>query len=71
VSRDVDRALESLNEALEVRRVALGRAVENVYIQFAPIVAQREKEYNDALRAASGGGAWSTVSGTGLLDTDG
>lgn len=71
MSREVDLALEALDEVLELRRVALGRAAENVHRQFAAIVAKREKEYNDVLRAASGSGPWSTRSGTGASDTDG
>lgn len=70
MSREVDLALEALEEVLELRRVALGRAAENVHRQFASIVAKREKAYNDVLRA-SGSGPWSTRSGTGASDTDG
>lgn len=47
---EVQKALEDLHLALETRDIALGRATENVYAQFAPIVAKREKAYNDALR---------------------
>jgi len=47
---DVQKALEDLHVALETRDIALGRAAENVYKQFAGIVAKREKAYNDALR---------------------
>jgi len=47
---DVQKALEDLHVALETRDIALGRATENVYKQFAGIVAKREKAYNDALR---------------------
>jgi hypothetical protein len=47
---EVRQALEDLHVAIETRDIALSRAVENVYTQFAAIVAKREKEYNDALR---------------------
>ena len=47
---EVQQALEELHLALETRDIALGRAAENVYAQFAGIVAKREKAYNDALR---------------------
>jgi len=47
---EVRQALEDLHVAIETRDLALSRAVENVYAQFASIVARREKEYNDALR---------------------
>ena len=49
-NNDVQKALEELHIALETRDVALGRAVESVYKQFAGIVAKREKAYNDALK---------------------
>jgi hypothetical protein len=47
---EVRQALEDLHLAIETRDLALSRAVENVYAQFASIVARREREYNDALR---------------------
>lgn len=47
---EMRQALENLHLAIETRDLALSRAVENVYTQFAAIVAKREKEYNDALR---------------------
>ena len=47
---EVRQALEDLHVAIETRDIALSRAVENVYTQFAAIVAKREKGYNDALR---------------------
>lgn len=46
----VRQAYEDLHLAIETRDLALGRATENVYTQFASIVAKREKAYNDALR---------------------
>ncbi len=46
----VQNAMDELRLAIEARDVALARAVENVYAQFADIVAKREKAYNDALR---------------------
>jgi hypothetical protein len=46
----VRQAYEDLHLAIETRDLALGRAAENVYTQFASIVAKREKAYNDALR---------------------
>lgn len=49
-SSDVQKAMEDLQSAIETRDIALTRAAENVYAQFAPIVAKREKAYNDALR---------------------
>lgn len=48
--KEVRQALENLHVALEARDVAVGRAVEGVYTQFASIVARREREYDDALR---------------------
>jgi hypothetical protein len=48
--KKVREALENLHVALEARDVAVGRAVEVVYAQFASIVARREREYDDALR---------------------
>lgn len=47
---EIQQALEDLQSAIEARDIALGRATENVYRQFASIVAKREKAYNDALR---------------------
>lgn len=48
----VKQALDDLHVALEARDVAVGRAVEGVYAQFASIIARREREYEDALRDA-------------------
>ena len=53
---EVRQALEDLHVAIETRDIALSRAVENVYTQFAAIVAKREKEYNDALRRSKEAG---------------
>ncbi len=50
--KKVQEALENLHVALEARDVAIGRAVEAVYTQYASIIVRREKEYDDALRAA-------------------
>jgi hypothetical protein len=47
---EIQQAREDLQSAIEARDIALGRATENVYRQFASIVAKREKAYNDALR---------------------
>jgi len=52
--KKAQEALEKLHVALEARDVAIGRAVEAVYTQYASIVVRREKEYDDALRAAKG-----------------
>lgn len=49
---EIQQAREDLQSAIEARDIALGRAAENVYRQFASIVAKREKAYNDALRNA-------------------
>ena len=50
--KKAQEALQNLHVALEARDVAVGRAVEGVYAQFASIIARREREYEDALRAA-------------------
>ena len=50
--KKAQEALAKLHVALEARDVAVGRAVEAVYAQFASIIARREREYDDALRAA-------------------
>jgi hypothetical protein len=52
----VQKALDNWRSAIEARDVALDRAVENVYSQFAAIVVRREKEYDDALRRSKEAG---------------
>lgn len=67
---DVDAALAALEEAHAARGIAVTNAIEAIWQRFAPIVAKREKAYNDALRAA-GDGPWSIRSGTGPSDMGG
>jgi len=52
----VQKALDNWRSAIEARDVALDRAVENVYSQFAAIVVRREKEYDDALKRSKEAG---------------
>jgi hypothetical protein len=52
----VQQALDDWRSAIEARDAELDRAVENVYSQFAAIVARREKEYDDALRRSKEAG---------------
>ena len=54
--KSVQQALDDWRSAIEARDIALDRAVENVYSQFAAIVARREKEYDDALRRSKEAG---------------
>lgn len=52
----VQKALDDWRSAIEARDIALDRAVENVYSQFAAIVVRREKEYDDALKRSKEAG---------------
>ena len=52
----VQKALDNWRSAIEARDIALDRAVENVYSQFAAIVVRREKEYDDALKRSKEAG---------------
>jgi hypothetical protein len=52
----VRQAYEDLHLAIETRDLALGRAAENVYTQFAAIVTQYQNEYKEALRQSGEAG---------------